>query len=349
MKKIALFITALTVSLSLGGKALADTNTATFADKAGITPDNVILYPIDKALDNLKINTASSDDKKAEALAEVAEERLGESEVMADKEKTDLSNQTLKEYSDKMTEAQEKVEDAIDKATDSTTTDSAIKLDELKKEETSISDRQMKSIEVLKNIESKVSGNAKETIAKVIEMQTAKKEAIIAVNKEREALIKDKQAVKDAEKKIEQAKKSGNEQDIKTAEDKLKQSQEALNIQKEKFNQVVAAKKEVMKIGVGQLKKQLKNELKEEVKNGNITKEEAKDALKAVNNKKEETNSNVSNSTANVVETKTSNDADDNSSSISKHGKSEKENKGEEMKANKEKKAEKENKSRHEN
>lgn len=346
MKKIALFITALTVSLSLGGKVLADTTAATLTDKAGITPDNVVLYPIDKALDDVKINMASSDDKKAEALAEVAEERLGESEVMADKEKTDLSNQTLNEYSDKMTEAQEKVEDAIDKATDSTT-DGAIKLDELKKAETTISDKQMKSIEVLKNIESKVSGNAKETIAKVIEMQTAKKEAIIAVKKEREALIEGKNAVKEAEKKLEQAKKSGNEQDIKTAEDGLKQSQEALNVQKEKFNQAVAAKKEVMKGGVGQLKKQLKNELKEEVKNGNITKEEEKDALKAANNKKEEVNSNVSNNTANVVEPKTNDDAANNAS-ISKHGKSEKENKGEEMKANKEKKAEKENKSKHE-
>ncbi|MTK10854.1 MAG: hypothetical protein F8N39_01665 [Clostridiaceae bacterium] len=349
MKKIALFITALTMSLSLGGKALADTNTATLADKAGITPDNVILYPIDKALDNLKINMASSDDKKAEALAEVAEERLGESEVMAGKGKTDLSNQTLKEYSDKMTEAQEKVEDAMDKATDSTTTDSAIKLDELKKTETSISDRQMKSIEVLKNIESKVSGNAKETIAKVIEMQTAKKEAVIAAKKEREALIKDRQAAKDAEKKLEQAKKSGNEQDIKAAEDGLKQSQEALNIQKEKFNQAVAAKKEVMKVGVGQLKKQLKNELKEEVKKGNITKEEEKDALKAVSNKKEEGNSNISNDNTNVVKSKTNYDGANNSTSIYKHGKSEKENKGEEIKANKEKKTEKENKSRHEN
>lgn len=349
MKKIALFITALTVSLSLGGQALADTNTATLADKAGITPDNVILYPIDKALDDLKINMATSDDKKAEALAEVAEERLGESEVMADKERTDLSNQTLNEYSDKMTEAEEKVEDAINKATDSTTTDSAIKLDELKKAETSISDRQMKSIEVLKSIESKVSGNAKETIAKVIEMQTAKKEAIIAVKKEREALIKDRQAAKDAEKKLEQAKKSGNEQDIKTAEDSLKQSQKTLNTQKEKFNQAVAAKKEVMKGGVGQLKKQLKNELKEEVKKGNITKEEEKDALKATSNKKEKENSNASNDTTNVVESKTNDDPANNSASISKHGKSEKENKGEEMKANKEKRTEKENKSRHEN
>lgn len=341
MKKIALFITALTVSLSLGGKVFADTAAATLTDKAGITPDNSILYPIDKALDYMKIDMASSDEKKAEALAEVAEERLGESEVMANKENADLSSQTLNEYSNKMTEAQEKIGDAIDKATDSTT-DGAIKLDELNKAETAISDRQMKSIEVLKKIESKVSGNAKETIAKIIEMQTAKKEAMIEAKKEREALIKNRQAVKDAEKKLEEAKKSGNEQEIKAAEDTLKQSREALNTQKEKFNQAVASKKEVMKGGIGQLKKQLKNELKEEVKNGNITKEEEKDAVKAANNKKVEVNRNISKDTVNVAEKNANN------TSISKNGKSEKKNKGEEIKANKEKKAEKENKSNHE-
>ena len=132
MKKIALFVTAVAVSLSLGGKVLADTNTATFADKAGITPDNTVLYPIDKALDDLKVSIASGDDKKAEALVDVAEERLGESEVLADNEKTDLSTQTLNEYNDKMADAQDKVEDAIDELS-SSTTDSAIKLDELEK------------------------------------------------------------------------------------------------------------------------------------------------------------------------------------------------------------------------
>lgn len=35
IKKIALLVTALAVSLSIGVRALADTNTATFADKTG--------------------------------------------------------------------------------------------------------------------------------------------------------------------------------------------------------------------------------------------------------------------------------------------------------------------------
>lgn len=255
MKKIALFVTAIAVSLSLGGKALADTNTATFADKAGITPDNTILYHMDKVIDNLKISIASGDDKKAETLVDVAEERLGESEVMADKEKTDLSNQAFTEYTDKITEAQDKVADAIDKTSNSTT-DSAIKSDELEGLETTIANRQIKSIEVLKNIENKASGTFKGTLSLVIEMQTRKKEAIVAVAKERQILLHYKKAVKEAEDNVSQAKKAGDEQAIKTAEDILTQAQQTLTIENEKFNQVVAAKKEAMKGGVGELKKQ---------------------------------------------------------------------------------------------
>ncbi|MBC2581112.1 DUF5667 domain-containing protein [Clostridium sp. DJ247] len=265
MKKIGLFVTALAVSLSLGGNVFADTTTATLADQAGITPDNTIVYPIDKALDNLKISMASGDDKKAEALADVAEERLGESEVMTEKGKTGLSTEIINEYNDKITEAQEKVADAIDKASNGTT-DSAIKLDELKNLETKIADKQLKSIEVLKNIENKVSGNAKETISQVIEMQTRKKEAIAAVIKERQILLQTKKAVKEAEKSLEQAKKAGDEQAIKTAEDTLKQAQQALNTENEKFSQVVEAKKQAMKGGVGQLKKQAKKDKKEQAK-----------------------------------------------------------------------------------
>ena len=196
MKKIALFVTALAVSLSIGGRVLADTNTATFTDKAGITPDSTMLYHIDKAIDNLKIKIAFGDDKKAEALVAIAEERLGESEVMADKEKTDLSNQTFTEYTDKITEAQDKVADAIDK-TSSSATDSATKSDELERLETTIANRQMKSIEVLKNIENKASGTFKGTLSLVIEMQTRKKEAIVAVVKERQILLHYKKAVKE--------------------------------------------------------------------------------------------------------------------------------------------------------
>lgn len=138
------------------------------------------MYPIDKAFDNLKISIASGDDKKAEALVAVEEERLGESEAMVDKGKTDLSNQTMNEYNDKMTEAQDKVDDDIDKAS-SSTTDSSIKLDELEKLHSTIINKQMKSIEVLKNIENKASGTFKGTLSLVIEMQTRKKEAIVAV------------------------------------------------------------------------------------------------------------------------------------------------------------------------
>jgi hypothetical protein len=371
MKKIALFVAAIAVSLSIGGRALADTNTTTLADKAGITPDNTILYPIDKALDDLKISIASGDDKKAEALVDVAEERLGESEVMADEEKTDLSNQALNEYNDKMAEAQDKVDDAIDK-TSSTTTDSAVKLDELQKLESIIINKQMNSIEVLKNIETKVSGNAKGTLSLVIEMQTRKKEAIVAVATERQVLLQNKKAVKEAEKMLDQAKKAGDEQVLKTAEDTLTQARLTLATENEKFTQVVAAKKEAMKGGVGHLKEEAKKvQTEDAARSSNSTTSEDKSTstgtVPASNNDATSTTSsststtNTDTNTTDTTSTITQSTVNNNTPVINdtKTDITVKENKGQEMKTNKENnvkgnkdqdmKADKENNSSNEN
>ncbi|MCH5138820.1 hypothetical protein JMF89_16730 [Clostridiaceae bacterium UIB06] len=371
MKKIALFVAAVVISLGMVGKVFADTNIATLADQAGITPDNTILYPIDKALDDLKVSIASGDAKEAEALVAVAEERLGESEVMADKEKTDLSTQALNEYNSKMTEAEDKLDAAIAEASNSSTTDSAIKLDELQKLETTITNRQMKSIEVLKNIENKVPEKAKETLAQVIEMQTRKKEAIIAVAKERQAMLQDKNTVKEAEKKLEEAKKAGDAEAIKAAEATLTTAQAALSTQNEKLAQAVSTKKEAMKGGVGKLKKEAKKEKTNDSspsttntasENTNTT------TVTAPSQNTETTTSNAITSTdTNTVNTtdiskttvktetttknntkpdRTVKEIKDNEVKATKE-KASKENKGLEMKAEKEKSSEKENNSNH--
>lgn len=345
MKKIALFVTALAVSLSIGGGvALADASTATFTDKAGITPDNTVLYSIDKTLDNLKISMASGDDKKAEALADVAEERLGESELMTDKKNTDLSSKTLNEYNDKITEAQDKIDDAVDKASTNTTND-ADKLEKLEKLKASITDTQMKSIEVLKNIENKVSGNAKETLAQVIEVQTRKKEAIIAAAKEKQILLQDKKAVKEAETKLEQAKKAGDDQAIKAAEDTLKQAQTALAAENEKFTKAIAAKKAAMKGGVGQLKKQAKKEQTKDTSNStNNTTSEDNNTTPEPTTTNENTNT-TTNTTNNTTNATTQGTADSNTTVTATDAKATtntetnvkvKENKGQEIKNNKE-------------
>ncbi|AKN29801.1 hypothetical protein Ccar_02630 [Clostridium carboxidivorans P7] len=345
MKKIALFVTALAVSLSIGGGvALADASTATFTDKAGITPDNTVLYSIDKNLDNLKISMASGDDKKAEALADVAEERLGESELMTDKKNTVLSSKTLNEYNDKITEAQDKIDDAVDKVS-TNTTDDADKLEKLEKLKTSITNTQMKSIEVLKSIENKVSGNAKVTLAQVIEMQTRKKEAIIAAAKEKQILLQAKKAVKEAETKLEQAKKAGDEQAIKTAEDTLKQAQTALASENEKFTKAIAAKKEAMKGGVGQLKKQAKKDQPKDTTNSTTNNTTSGDTNTTPEPTTTNENTNTTNTTDNTTNTTTQGAVDNNTTVTTTDAKAttstetnvkSKENNGQEIKNNKE-------------
>ncbi|WP_411681827.1 hypothetical protein [Clostridium thailandense] len=175
---------------------------------------------------------------------------------MADKGKTDLSIQAMNSYNDKMAESQSNIENAIDNTTTNTTTDSTAKSDNLNAVETTIENAQTNSIEFLKNIEKKLSGNVKETVAQVIEMQTRKKAAIEAVIKTRQEAAQYVTAVKDAKKALEQAQKFGDTQAIQTSENTLKQAQDALNTENQKLSQSIESKKEAMKGGVGQLKKQ---------------------------------------------------------------------------------------------
>ncbi|MBV7272605.1 hypothetical protein I6U48_06690 [Clostridium sp. PL3] len=87
-------------------------------------------------------------------------------------------------------------------------------------------------------------------------MQTRKKAAIEAVIKTRQEAAQYVTAVKDAKKALEKAQKFGDTQAIQTSENTLKQAQDALNTENQKLSQSIEAKKEAIKGGVGQLKKQ---------------------------------------------------------------------------------------------
>lgn len=96
------------LSLAVPGFAQED-EVISYADKAGITPDS-ILYPVDVALDDLKVFFTLGDENKVTALTDVAEERLGESEVMLEKGDEEKALELVEEYSQKMQQAYEIVE-----------------------------------------------------------------------------------------------------------------------------------------------------------------------------------------------------------------------------------------------
>lgn len=313
MKKLRVFVASLVVLANISGAAFAE-GSISFSDAAGITPDS-ILYGVDKALDSAKVALSFSDEKKVETIADVAEERLGESEVMVKEGQEDLAKTAIEEYSKDMQEANELLQGIIkdtegeevapagneensttteqsanDQNTTKTTDENKVdeedvKIDEdknkdVKELETAIIARQQKAIEVLTAIQEKVSDNAKETIAAVIEMQTAKKEAIAQMVEKREVLTTTKQEVKDAMTKLEEAKKSGNEEAVKAAEEALKASKAKYIESKTDFKEAFKVNKVVNK-ETKKLNSDLVKTLHKEVKEGNITKEEAKEAIKA--------------------------------------------------------------------
>lgn len=221
MKKIIILITSVVITLGMGITAFASDET-TLKDQAGITPDS-ILYPIDTAIDNLKVSLSSSDESKSNTLSNIAEERLGEGEVMINENKTDLADKAIDDYKNVIDEAENKIENLINK------TDNQDELKKLEDVENKVINTQKTSIDVLNKLQGKLPDKAKAKIAKVIEMQTAKNTAILEMKKERATCNKAKKEYNDAKAALEQAKKTGDTAAIAAAENLLQQKQEALN------------------------------------------------------------------------------------------------------------------------
>jgi len=278
MKKNIIVIMAMAAVLGFSGVTYA-AETDSFKDSAGITPDNVILYPLDKAIDSAKVYFASSEENKAEVISEVAEERLGESEVMTAKGKAELAETALKEYNDNMSQAVGKIKDIVESETE---TDGTI-ADRIKAIEEKIAERQTKSIDVLNKMGDNASENAKTILHQVIQMQTTKKEAMINILKEKQVLIDAKKALSNTKAVLEKAKTSGDETAISQAETALTGSQKALDAEMANYKEVFNQEKANMKTSVGELKKEINSSRDEAVNkedNGinNSKKNEVKDS-----------------------------------------------------------------------
>lgn len=266
MRKTTILVASVVMILSIGGTTFA-ADTATLKDQAGITPDS-ILYPADKTVDSIKVALCFSDETKADRLSQIAQERLGESEVMVSKNKKDLADTALNDYQSNMDAAENKIQDAIN---NNQTIDNQDKLKRLECIESKITDKQKKSLDVLAALQNKVGDKAKDVVAKVIEMQTAKRDAILALRKERTVYNTTKKQCNEAKAAIEKAKKSGDETTIKAAEDLLQQKRQALDIEKQNLTKVIETKKEASKISVGKLIKETKEQTKKDSQNNENT------------------------------------------------------------------------------
>ena len=228
----------------------------------GIMPDS-IFYFFDKAFDNLRLFFTFDDEKKIEILSQIADERLAESESMAQAEKYDLAKSTIEEFNNLVTEASDKLNVLVednnnvisdqDKEMENTEVDlehGEIKLDDAEGDklgdfEKKFLSKQIKSIEVLKKLSEKLDGNAKEVIDAVIEMQLAKKETVANMVEKRHDLNTARQEYQLVRINLEQAKKSGDEEAIKAAEEVLKEKQNSYKDAKEEYKIAFEEKKEI--------------------------------------------------------------------------------------------------------
>jgi hypothetical protein len=228
MKKISVLVASVLIAGSFSARALADGVDTTYKAQAGITPDS-ILYPLDKAIDNLKITLTFNAEKKAQVIINIAQERLGESEVMADENKTGLADKALEEYNEKISEASDKLEETSDKDAASTDDKDQSKVDELEK---TVQDTQSKSLEILVSIQQKEGDKASDVLKQVVKVQTEKKEAVANFVAKRHEFNDAKKELNMAKVALQKAQKSGDAEAIKTAQDELAQKQEAYNTAK---------------------------------------------------------------------------------------------------------------------
>ncbi len=101
MKRI--FILTISALIFLGSGVKAE-ETISLKDQAGITPDS-ILYSVDTVLENISLNLTVDKDKP-EQLLDILNERLGEIEVLAEKNEDELVEKTLNDYNNTVEEVE---------------------------------------------------------------------------------------------------------------------------------------------------------------------------------------------------------------------------------------------------
>lgn len=235
MKKIAVLVASALILGGLGTKTFAaDVNTqntqavgevVSYKEEAGITPDS-LLYTIDKAVDELRLFLANTEEKEAAVIADIAEERLGESEVMTEEGKIELAQKALEEYNQKITEAAAKLQEVVVNLEATSEENMDEKLEQSIAElEKAIQEAQQKSLEVLDILKDVIGEEDSEAIEEVVEEQTAHKEAVENFVKERHEFNAAKKSLNMAKVDLKKIEKAGDEEAVKAAQDKLTTAQ----------------------------------------------------------------------------------------------------------------------------
>lgn len=239
-RKLSALVLTVFLATSTVTPAFAADNTAD-TKGAGITPDS-ILYPVDRALEAIQLALTSSDMSKAKLLADDAEERLAEAQVMLDRNKAELAEKAADDYDTTV----EKADDDIQKAADSTNTQDAQKAADLKaKIDAFLLDHaalEKNSVKVLSELIEKLPAQAAEKVAANIVKQTLHFEAVKNFVNAKKDYNDQKKTVRDAEKALDDANKAGDKTAIASAQAALDDANKKLTDLKTALDDAIAAK-----------------------------------------------------------------------------------------------------------
>lgn len=252
MKKRSLAI-LLTTVLSLSSFSViakADGTDVSLREQAGIVPGN-ILYSLDKLVEKVQLVFTFSDAGKAELLANLAQERLGESQILLDKGDTESEKETLEAADEAMDDAAEVAAKAAEETKD---TDSESKITKVQKTLENLVKVDAQFQGVLDQIKTGTTDDIKEKIAEVLETVTDKNAARKLAVAE---MVDARHALNTAREALNQAKVSGDKEAIAKAQEEYKTAQTTFQVA---FNDKQAA---VNKNGKGQKDFSKKNEKSE--------------------------------------------------------------------------------------
>ena len=263
MKKLrSILLTGVFITLNISTTAFANEKIISFKEEAGITPDSM-LYPIDKLMEKTSVALKFDEEKKVKILTEIAQERLGESEVMIQEGKQDLVEEALKGYEESINETTDLIDNIIeevqnidneDMLKDETTELTDEELVDIDKEEDKIENlkeeltkQQEQSIEVLGQLQDTVSDEAKVKLEQVLQMQIAKKAAVTNLVEKVHEFNKEKKELNMLKVQLKKSSKTGDEEAIKKAEQDYQLKLNEYNISKENMEEAKEQHKIIVK------------------------------------------------------------------------------------------------------
>jgi hypothetical protein len=240
-----------------------DSNETSLKSLAGITPDN-IFYPVDKLLDEVRVILSFSDGSKIEKLIGIAQERLGESQAMAEKSKDKEATEALEEYRTTL----EKADFNLDKAVKKNESTKDVKVSEkIAKVEEKLLEEQNLSTKVLEEIKDKLQETkTKEILNTILQMQQEKKEAVRTMVDSRHELNAAKKDYNMAVTELKKLQNSKDTEELKKAEELLKKTEEAYRAAQDEYNEAFESKQTIVKKYAGS-----KTITTEQVNEGSIT------------------------------------------------------------------------------